>query len=122
MAEINARYVALVRDLKIKTPGIVHEALEPTFQKTQDYVPRDTELLAHSGKIEDVQRGANRFTSYITYGSGTAWYAAIVHERVDLYHAPPTRAKFISSAMEEDLAQFKEILGDLFSHALRSHK
>jgi hypothetical protein len=53
------------------------------------------------------------------YGNSGAWYAPIVHERLDLHHESPTRAKYLSAAMEEHIDDFRDILAKAWAEALQ---
>lgn len=104
MAEILKRYSAFIRQLEGATPEILENAMMPAFNKSQEYVPKDTLALAQSGRLT-VENGP-RPTAFITYGDEKAWYAALVHEYTWLNHEPPTRAKYLQAALEEELDSF----------------
>lgn len=94
------------------TPVLL-EALQPTFEKSQAYTPVKTGTLKRSGYLEGRNRPDGGEVE-IGYGrGGNPPYSVFVHERLDLTHAPPTRAKFLQSALEEDAAviQRRIILG-----------
>ena len=79
------------------------EALEPTFELSKKYCPKDTGALVASGYLEKVGfRGKPRVE--LGYGrGGTPDYAAYVHEMVDIPHQSPTRSKWLQAAVMEDL-------------------
>lgn len=84
------------------TADILEESLQPTFQKSQEYVPVDTGDLKNSGFL---QKDSTKSSARVVIGYGRAGnpnYAAFVHERIDIPHEAPTRARFLSSALEED--------------------
>ena len=95
----------LTKHLGDSAPGIMLDVLEPTFDLSQKYVPVDTGKLKGSGYLEITQfRGKPRVE--LGYGrGGSPGYAAIVHERTDLRHKEPWRAKFLEAAMVETLPQ-----------------
>ncbi len=100
--QIIANYQQVVNGLVNLTPDILMDALEPTFELSQKYVPVKTGELKASGHLEQDQIGTVTRV-LLGYGRhGVPPYAALVHERVDIQHAEPTRAKFLSSALEED--------------------
>jgi hypothetical protein len=105
MAAVLKRYEAFVRNFQDVTPDVLRNALQPVFDKSQEYVPVRTGDLKDSGVIT-VTSSHDRTEGEITYGNAQAWYAALVHEYVWLNHAPPTRAKYLQSAMEEELDNF----------------
>lgn len=109
VAGVNAQMRALRDDLQSimeqfedVTPEITIEALTPTFDKSQIYCPHRTGDLRNSGYLESVGfRGQPRVE--LGYGrGGNPWYAALVHEQVEVPHAPPTRSKFLEAAVNED--------------------
>jgi hypothetical protein len=104
MAEIINQYSSFIKSLVDITPEALESAMQPVFDKSQEYVPKATLALMHSGRLT-VTKGPSP-SAEITYGDATAWYAALVHERVWLNHAPPTRAKYLQAAMEEEFDSF----------------
>lgn len=99
---------------------IMVEALKPTFDLSQTYTPKLTGALRESGYIETTHRGKMPRVE-IGYGKhGSPEYAAIVHEKVEYRHNPPTRSKFLEAAMNETvgelrnrlIVQYKRITGD----------
>lgn len=65
---------------------------------SQKLVPVDTEALKKSGRVvvKGVGLGA---TATVEYGGPEAPYAYVVHERLDLKHAPPTQARYLADAV-----------------------
>jgi hypothetical protein len=110
MAEVLRRYNAFVEDLKQATPDILKLALWPAWMASQIYVPVDKGDLKISGVFDTRRVGRNIQQAYITYGNANAWYAAIVHERLDMRHAAPTSAKYLQRAMEENFGSFMETI------------
>lgn len=99
-------YRQVIADVEGAIPDILYEALEPTLELAKSYTPKDTGALRASGYIEKRPlRGKPSVVIGFAKG-GTPEYAAIVHERVDLKHAEPTRSKFLTAALFEDLAAF----------------
>lgn len=105
MAGVLKRYEAFVRNFKGATPDVVHNALVPVFDKSQEYVPVRSGELKQSGQL-NVTSAGDKVVGEITYGNPIAWYAALVHEYVWLNHEPPTRAKYLQSALEEEIDNF----------------
>lgn len=83
-------------------PGVLVEALEPTLGKAIEYCPVDSGALVASAYLE-VEKYRGNPTVYLGFGrGGNPSYALAVHERTDVRHAEPTRAKFLQSALDED--------------------
>lgn len=102
MASVIKNYQKFVKHVEDVTPEILLEALEPTFELSQEYCPTATGRLRNSGYLEITQfRGVP--TVEIGYGRGSEPpYAATVHENVEWRHKPPTRAKWLQAALVED--------------------
>lgn len=99
------------------------EQMEQAFTLSQLYVPVDTGTLKASGKVEGpTAKSRYSLDGAITYGEGglinpksgedVESYAIYVHERTELSHAPPTRAKFVSAAIEETMGDLHRELRD----------
>lgn len=107
MKEVVAGFTSVVDSIKKITPDALIEALSPTFDKAQKYCPKDTRALVESGLLEtETEHDFSKPKASITFGRGLH-YAAIVHERTDLHHKPPTRSKYLQAAVEEDLGVMK---------------
>lgn len=117
MAEITQRYSNIVKRLKQVTPEAIRHALTPAYELSQMYVPVDTGNLRATGLIRVTEEG-NTIVGNINYGGPDAPYAAIVHERMDLRHTPPTRAKYLQSAMEEEYSSFLIYLATTYMSAV----
>jgi hypothetical protein len=103
MQVIAADFNAFIRHFENMAPEVLLEAYRPTFEKSQAYCPKRTGALVRSGYLE---KSGNSIG--IGYGrGGTPHYAAMVHEDTTMPHQPPTRAKFLQSALDED---YNEIL------------
>lgn len=103
MASVIARYNTFIAQLEAAGPEAVEDALRPIFDKSQEYVPVDTGTLAESGVLDVQKQGNGKVLGTIEYGNQAAWYAALVHEMVWLNHTPPTRAKYLQAALEEEM-------------------
>lgn len=101
-ARITANYGKLIDGLVNITPDIIMEALEPTFELSQKYCPKDTGKLVESGFLETVGVGKNTRVAIGYAKGGNPHYAVYVHELTHLKHASPTRAKFLLTALEQD--------------------
>lgn len=111
MRAVMQSYKAIIDGFENVLPEIIAEALEPTLKLAKKYCPKDTHALVNSGYI-DKRSGAKGVNVVIGFArGGVPDYGIIVHERVDLYHKPPTRSKFLTAAMNEDQANvYKRIL------------
>ena len=108
---------AYVDHLNVNAGEIMIEALRPTFEKSHRYTPVDKGTLKESGFLR-ADTGARGTTVAMGYGEGgNPFYTAIVHERTDLNHESPTRAKFLQSALEEDFGKIQKRLIKGFSSA-----
>jgi len=117
MAAVIKNYEGIIRQLHSVTPDAVRNALEPVFDKSLEYVPYKSGRLSESAILE-VEGGPGNVRGSITYGNSTAWYAALVHEYVWLNHNPPTRAKYLQSALEEEMDSFLTSLAVDYASAL----
>ena len=110
MQQIENNLSAVIQQIIEESPEILVEALRPTFIKSQTYVPVKTGELKQSGYLE-ARKSATGTTVEIGYGkAGRPHYAVYVHELTGFYHKPPTRAKFLQAALEEDLGAIQERL------------
>lgn len=108
MRGIIQNYTKLIRHIESVTPEVLLEALQPTFEKSQEYCPVDTGALKESGYLEIVEY-RTRPTVQIGYGfGGIPPYTPQVHENMEWNHEPPTRAKWLQVALEEDSNAIEE--------------
>lgn len=78
-------------------------AVQPIYDESQRLVPVDTGDLRASGFIETRRRlrGAQVVVGYAR--GGRPHYAALVHERLDFFHQPPTQAKYLEEPAVRNL-------------------
>lgn len=77
-------------------------ALAPTIELASFYCPKKTGALAESAYLEaETFRNGQRVEMGFAKG-GQPDYAIIVHEDVEATHEPPTKAKFMQDAIDED--------------------
>lgn len=102
LGDLVDNFKAFVAHMQDVSADVLYDALEPTFRKSQRYAPVKTKALVNSGYLEKRQfRGES--VVEIGYGKGgEPHYAPYVHERLDLQHKSPTKAKFLQAALEED--------------------
>jgi hypothetical protein len=117
MATVVRNYERIIKQLHSVTPDAVRNALEPVFNKSLEYVPYKSGRLSESAILE-VEGSPGNIRGSITYGNHEAWYAALVHEYVWLNHNPPTRAKYLQSALEEEMDSFLTSLAVDYASAL----
>lgn len=106
--DLNRQLVRLVQNFQglaahmgNQSPEILREALEPTFEKSKEYCPKDTGNLVNSGflEIQESRNGAQAAMGYAR--GGNPHYAVYVHE-IPRYHKEPTRWKWLQAALQED--------------------
>jgi len=101
-AVIEKNFKSFLTEVEDLSVDATIEALEPTFQLSQVYVPVKTGKLKASGYLRKVGIGKNARAA-IGYGlHNSPHYALIVHERTDIPHRDPTQAKFLERAIDED--------------------
>lgn len=97
----------VVNKIQGATPEAIEYGLKPMWDLSQKYVPVDTGDLKSSGQFLVEQRG-DKIEASISYGlGGKPEYAVYVHERLDVSHKAPTRAKFLQTAMNEKLGRVR---------------
>ena len=83
--------------------------------KSQYYAPKDTGALAASGTWGEVVLSGDAYA--VEVGHNTE-YAAAVHEVLTAKHAPPTRAKYLETAIREYQPKFGQFVADRVKVAL----
>jgi hypothetical protein len=94
----------------------VNEHTQDVFDETQARVPRKTNALAGTGRIEEKPTVGGKISSTIWYGEpgegpGVIDYAAAVHEILDAKHDPPTGAKYVEQPLMESAPKAEEKIG-----------
>ncbi len=117
MEEIERNILAVFKGVEEELPEILLEALRPTFAKSQRYTPKLTGALRSSGYLEVTNTGKNTVVTIGYAKGGSPWYAAMVHERTDKYHRPPTRSKFLQAALEEDMEDIQNKVAQMLIEA-----
>ena len=94
-------FQGLAAHMGSQSAEILREALEPTFEKSKVYCPKDTHALVNSGFLE-VQQTRNGAQAAMGYArGGSPHYAVYVHE-IPRFHKEPTRWKWLQQALQED--------------------
>jgi hypothetical protein len=90
------------------SPKILLDAMEPIFDESQAMTPVDTGDLIASGYLEST--GTKKYPRIeIGYGKGgKPFYTAFVHERLDIFHEPPTMAKFLEIPVRQNLGALRK--------------
>lgn len=111
----------IIRQVENVTPEALDYAVRPIYEQSQVYCPVDTGALKESGYLvvrRDGKRGAQ---VEVGYGrAGKPFYAVFVHEMMDLYHEPPTRAKWLESAFKEGMDQIPVRLAEYIRNKVNS--
>lgn len=103
MSAILKNYQQLIDHIEGSTPLVLLNALQPTFEKSQEYCPVDKGDLKASGFLEIRESNSGRIRVEMGYAKGgDPYYAVDVHENLEWKHKPPTRAKWLQIALEED--------------------
>ena len=105
--ELRKAFGEYVKHFDEAGPDILMEALRPTYEESQELVPVKTGVLKASGFLR-----AGKFrgipTAEIGYADGgRPFYAAKVHEDLDVYHKPPTQAKFLEMPLRKNMNDIK---------------
>lgn len=85
--------------------GAALDVLLDIFEESQQQVPVRYGVLKGSGHVIVPQGGPNGFEAGIAYGGAASSYAFFVHERLDLHHNPPTKAKFLEDPWNEKIGE-----------------
>ena len=98
-----------VKHMQDESIDVLVEALTPTFEKSRDvYAPIKTGELRRSAFLES-RKFRGRAQVQIGFGAGGhPPYAALVHELLGVWYEPPTRVKYLQSALEEDASEIQE--------------
>ncbi len=91
------------------------------LDRALELTPIDTGALRKSAFIERLGKRPNRkrpdgINPILLVGydrNNSAKHAVFVHERVELQHAPPTQAKFLTTAINEEIPRFLKDMADL---------
>lgn len=101
---------------------IMREVAEIVLEKALYYVPRDTQLLADSGRIvivnDFLSTGQEFAEMWVSFGNQVlnqdgVNYAIYVHEDLSLQHEFPTCAKFLARGYRETRKEQRAVLGRL---------
>jgi hypothetical protein len=110
-------FEAWIVHMEGETVKILKEALRPTFDRSQIFVPRKTGALKESGYLE-VRTFRGKVVAEMGYGrGGQPKYAIIQHENLEYYHDPPAQAKFLERPLLEDADEIRRRCIALYKEA-----
>lgn len=91
---------------------------QDVLARSKALVPVDTGRLRETGQVMGPEMKDGSWEVHIGYGDRkTAWYAQIVHERLDVRH-PRGQAKFLEVPINENLKQLDAALAGAIESAL----
>lgn len=102
MAAVIENYRKFVKRLEVSVPSVLIDALTPTLALAKYYTPVDTGTLRDSAYLNITGKEHYPHVNMGFAKGGNPPYAAKVHENLEFRHNPPTQAKFLQKALEED--------------------
>lgn len=109
-AQVISNLEEVLRSVDGATPEAIEAGLRLIFNKSQVYVPVESGALKESGYV-DVVSGFFRHKGEVGYArNGQPNYAIMVHELVENQHQPPTSAKFLQRAVQEELNKVAAVM------------
>jgi len=117
VTEFKRNLKTLRRDLIEGTKRGIHQATLDALQDAEPTVPIDEGDLRKSKYSDPPQ--VNGSTVENTFGYDVP-YALPVHERMDVYHKPPTRAKFMEITLNANRDKYEAIVNKFVNEALGS--
>ena len=90
------------------------------YDDSQKLVPEDSGDLKRSGEIFWNRKQGFGAQYHVTYGGVTAPYALIVEVMDHLNHAPPTRSRYLRTAIENNRKYAARVTGRIFKAATNS--
>lgn len=97
-SHLTAKFAAAAVAARLGTDRGANMAAEDLLAKTIPVTPVEYGDLRGSGRVEKVGYGDYG----VTFGGSEAPYAIFVHERMDLHHEAPTKAKYLESTYLEN--------------------
>lgn len=120
LAKVLTRFDNVMAAINGATVPAVREALEPIREAAVTYCPVDTGALRDSNYLV-VRRIEGKVVAELGFAKGgKPFYAAQVHENLTVFHKPPTQAKFLQRAMEEQLDSVPERIAAHIRKKMRS--
>lgn len=88
----------------------LESCLNVILRRAKFLVPKDTLALMNSGHVVITDGVGLNVTGTVEFGGPSAPHAFVVHERVGPYHAPPTRAHYLTAAVNDTRGTCTSIL------------
>lgn len=88
----------------------VDSCLSVILRRAAELCPKDTLALVGSGEAVVVDGVGLNVQGMVMFGGPAAPHAFVVHERTDVFHAPPTRAHYLTAAVNETRGTCTSIL------------
>jgi hypothetical protein len=82
------------------------------MKESKEIVPIDKGVLKASGHVQTPVIAGKDVSVTLGYGGAAAPYAIFVHERMNVRHKPPTRAKFLEEPLNRRRSGMLRRLGD----------
>ncbi len=114
LTDLNTNLNALAANVSKEAVPVLFAGIIETFNRARYiYAPKQFGGLRESAYLEPIKtaRGATIEMGFgKSVNGGSVDYAAVVHERLDTFHKPPTRAKYLEFALLQGLPKIREAL------------
>src|SRR4030095_6802232 len=87
--------------------------------EAQAITPVDIGTLRSSGYVTPPEITGNEIKVVVGFGGAAQAYAEIVHERLDVYHEPPTQAKYLETPFNARAKGFDQRSGRAVADILK---
>lgn len=108
----------------------LYQAAIAIMRVSQGEVPVDTSVLKSSGRVMEPVMVGTTMVCTLGYGYGdeinpktgerAAGYAIPVHERIEVRHDPPTKAKYLEDPVYRYIKDYEPTLGAAITRAVKS--
>ncbi len=119
LPELNKLLTSLGREAPHALARALYEVVQEIFAASQLLVPVDTGALKSSGHVEPPSIDGMRVTVLMGYGGAAAPYALTIHEDLNMYHTPPTQAKYVETPVMVYASNFATKLGERIRVAMK---
>jgi hypothetical protein len=111
---------ALPVGMHIGFSGALKDWGEDVMERSKQIVPvGKTGKLKDSGKVGNTEMQNGQIVLNLGYGDHQAWYATIVHERLDVRH-PNGQAKYLETPISENASRLDSAMSEALYEAVRS--
>ncbi len=133
--ELDLQLKKLDQEIKRKLAGIegatragIRKAALVVFNRSQELVPVDTKALKNSGFVETLKSERESLKAPTGIGpvfiigydkNNEAPHAVFVHEILENQHKPPTQAKFLQTALHENMRKIPRIVAQEIRDRMR---